>query len=186
MFTRNFEPRVSPVRGQRAGRYVLAGSTALPMGVPVVTTGANDGLGRAKVSLAGEAAATPVNGQGGTLNWETVFYKGLDPVISTFSDVDTAPVDEAVQVWSGDEVKVCFTNTATGSQPGRPGYPKGRIMVAGLGGATPTVAVGDLLTPGVGNDTDGYWKVTNDPTKAWYVVESVDHTTASLEARSTF
>lgn len=188
MSTRNFGYRVSPRGGQRGARYVLGGSAKLPLGVPVVTTGADDGLGRAVVELATGAQAPPANGQGGILDYEEIVYAGVDPNLTTYSDMDTAPVGAAVQVVSGDTVKVVFKNTTPtedASFLARQGYPVGRTMVAGAG-ATPTIAVGDYLTPGVGDDEDGYWAETADPSEAWLVVTSINPETGEVEARMTF
>ena len=54
-------------------------------------------------------------------------------------------------------------------------------MVAGVSLATPTVAVGNMLTPGTGDDTDGYWKETSDAAEAWLIVTSVDASTDTVE-----
>lgn len=186
MSTRNFSFRVSPVGGQRAGRYVLAGSTALTSGVPVVADGTNDGLGRANVQLAAANHAIPLPGQGGILVFEKLDYRGLDTVINTYSDNDAVAVGDSVQVVSGKEVKVVLTNSTTTTFLTRTSYPAARIMVAGVSIATPTVAVGDMLKPGVGNDTDGYWAETSDATLAWLVVTSVNSTTGVVEARLNF
>ena len=54
-------------------------------------------------------------------------------------------------------------------------------MVAGVSIATPTVAVGNFLTPGTGNDTDGYWAETSDAAEAWLVVTAIDAATDTVE-----
>lgn len=182
--TRNFEFRVSPLGGQRGGRYTLGGA-AQPIGVPVKTTGANDGLGRAVVQLATGDQVAPKSGQGGVLYYQDERYVGVDQMLTTYSDMDTAPLGAAVQVVSGDTVKVALTNTTATTFLNRTGYPTARVMVAGVG-ATPTVAVGNFLTPGVGNATDGYWAETATAANAWLVVTSVDSTTGVVEARLAF
>jgi hypothetical protein len=58
-------------------------------------------------------------------------------------------------------------------------------MVAGLG-ATPTVAVGDYLTPGTGNGTAGYWAETATEANAWLIVTAVNASTGEVEARVNF
>ena len=185
--TRNFEFRVSPLGGQRGGRYVLnsGAEASLPIGVPVKTDGTNDGLGRAVVQLATTAQVAPKSGQGGILYYQDVRYEGVDQMLTTYSDMDSAPLGAAVQVVSGDTVKVAFTNTTATTFLNRTGYPTPRVMVAGLG-ATPTLAVGDYLTPGTGNDTAGYWAETATAANAWLVVTSVDSTTGVVEARLAF
>jgi len=182
--TRNFEFRVSPLGGQRGGRYVLGGA-ARPIGVPVKTNGANDGLGRATVVLATGNQVAPKSGQGGVLYYQDIHYAGVDQMLTTYSDIDTAPLGAAIQVVSGDTVKIAFTNTSASTFLNRSGYPTPRVMVAGLG-ATPTLAAGDFLTPGIGNDTDGYWTETATAANAWLVVTSVDSTTGVVEARLAF
>lgn len=183
--TRNFEFRVSPDGGQRGGRYVLDG-TNVPVGAPVVATGAVDALGRNVVELATGAQDVPKSGYGGILVYEEIVYAGVDPVLTTYSDMDTVPDGSPVQVVSGGEVKVAYKNTEDGNFLGRTGYPAGRVMVAGVSLATPTVAVGDFLTPGDGNDTDGYWAETSTESEAWLVVLNVDADTDTVECRVNF
>ena len=182
MSTRNFEFRTSPRGPQRGSRYVLAGATALTSGVPVLVGTGNDGLGRQEVTLETGATAIPASGQGGILVFENINMDGYDPVITTSSDVDTAAVGEAVQViTSAKGLKVALTNTTDTTFLTRTGYPTARIMVAGIG-ATPTLAVGNYLTPGVGNATDGYWAETSDLANAWLIVTSVNTSTGVVEA----
>jgi hypothetical protein len=165
-YGRNFDFRVPPVHGQRGARYFLP-STApadLPLGVPVrVADGAVPVDGRLPVALATGAQA-PKKGMSGLLLFEygPAAFSGFDPLLTTYSDLDKAPRGQAVQVIHGDA-----------------------IMVAGMG-ATPTLAPGDLLTPGTGTDAGGYWAETADPTLAWLVVESVDAARQEVEARFAF
>lgn len=178
MNTRNFQFRVSPLDGERGSRFVLdTASDALPQGVPVVTTGDVDAVGRAVVELATDAGGNldkPNPGQGGILIYEQFRYDGTDTAITTYSDMDTVPAGRGVQVVTGaNRVKVAYKTTDGTSFYNRADYPTARVMVAGAG-ASPTVAVGDYLTPGTGDDTDGYWKETSDAAEAWLVVTSVD------------
>lgn len=185
MNTRNFVFRVSPRHGERAGRYVLdSGSDALPQGVPVVVTGESDGLGRQVVELATGAQDAPAPGKGGVLVYDQFRYDGVDPAVNTYSDMDTVPPGKAVQVVSGDTVKVALKNTDSTSFLSRSDYPGARVMVAGVSIATPTVAVGDMLTPGDGDDTNGYWKETSTASEAWLIVTSVSAN--AVEARLNF
>lgn len=187
MNTRNFEFRVSPRHGERSGRFFLdAASDALPQGVPVVVSGDDDGLGRAEVALATGAQDKPNPGQGGILVYDQFRYDGVDPVINTYSDMDTVPAGKAVQVVSGNTVKIALKNTTATSFLSRSGYPTARVMVAGVSIATPTVAVGDMLTPGDGDDTNGYWKETSTASEAWLIVTSVNAATDTVEARLNF
>lgn len=187
MNTRHFVFRVSPRHGERSGRFFLdAESDALPQGVPVVTTGDADSFGRAEVELATGAMDAPLPGQGGILVYDQFRYDGVDPVLNTYSDMDTVPAGKACQVISGDTVKIALKNTSSTSFLTRADYPTARVMVAGVSIATPTVAVGDMLTPGTGNDTDGYWAETSTASEAWLIVTSVDAATDTVEARLNF
>ncbi len=157
---RNAQFLVSPRHGERGSRFVLdTASDALPQFVPVVVTGANDGLGRAVVELATDSGGNkdkPLPGQGGILVYEQFRYDGSDTAITTYSDKDTVDAGSPVQVITGaGHVKIAYRNTSAATFYTRADYPTARVMVAGVSIATPTVAVGNMLTPGVGNDTDG-------------------------------
>ena len=184
MTTRNFEYRVSPRGPERGSRFVLdTDSDALPKGVPVKVTGEFDAQGRSVVELATTAQAKPAAGQGGVLDFEQFRMDGVDAYVNTYSDRDTVEPGRPVQVITGDNrVKVAIRNTEEGSFYDRAGYPVGRVMIAGVSVATPTVAVGDMLTPGVGDDDDGYWAETATPADAWLVVTHVDAATDTVEA----
>ena len=184
-YGRNFSFRVTPKSGNRAGRYFLDGSTDLPIGAPVVLSGDADAVGRLGVQLATGAQAKPLPGKGGVLVYEHIQHIGQDPYLSTYSDFDTVPAGEAVQVVNGEDVKVAYKNTTATSFLTRSNYPTARVMVAGLG-ATPTVAVGDMLTPGTGNDSAGYWAETATAANAWLVVTAVNASTGEVEARLNF
>jgi hypothetical protein len=184
-YGRNFSFRVTPKSGNRAGRYFLDGSTDLPIGAPVVLSGDTDAVGRLGVELAVGAQAKPLPGKGGVLVYEHIQHIGQDPYLSTYSDFDTVPAGEAVQVVNGEDVKVAYKNTTATSFLTRSNYPTARVMVAGLG-ATPTVAVGDMLTPGTGNNSAGYWAETATAANAWLVVTAVNASTGEVEARLNF
>lgn len=189
MATRNFVFRKSPKGGERGGRFVLGGPTTLTSGVPVKIDGSNDGLGRLTVTLATGDQVKPKPGTGGIMVYENIDWLGFDRDIYTFSDNDAIKPGDAVQVVTGGQgtVKVAFTNTATGaSYLNRTDYPKARVMVAGVSQATPSVAIGDYLTPGVGNDASGYWVETSTAANGWLVVTSVDSTTGVVEAELNF
>jgi hypothetical protein len=189
MATRNFVFRKSPRNGERGARFVLGGPTQLTTGVPVLIDGSNDGLGRLTVTLATGDQAKPKVGTGGILVFENIEAVGFDGRTITFSDVDLATPGDAVQVVTGGNgrVKAAFINTPIGaSYVGRANYPKARIMVAGVSQATPSVAVGDYLTPGDGNDAAGYWKETSTAANGWWVVTSVDSTNGVVEAELNF
>lgn len=186
--TRNFEFRVSPRSGQRSGRFYV--DTPTLIGAPVVVAADADPttheMELVKVELATGAQA-PTPGLSGICVFEFIGpdgWAGSDPFLTTFSDKDTAPAGKAVQVISGDEVKVAFRNTEDRTFLNTRAY-EGRVMVAD-GGATPTLAIGDFLTPGAGTDEGGYWAETANEAEAWLVVTSVDTSNGQIEARMMF
>lgn len=183
-YGRNFEFRVPPVDGQRAGRFSISDATAI--GAPVGATGSEDALGRAEVDLV-TGATTPRSGKHGVLVYEfgPAAYAGDDAALTTYSDKDTAPAGAAVQVVSGTTVKVVFRNTEDRTFLNTRSY-DGKVMVAGIGIATPTLAAGDYLTPGTGDSTSGYWAETADVTKAWFIITKVDNDRGEVEARMMF
>lgn len=187
-YGRNFDFRIPPQSGERLGRYFLDdGANDRPIGVPVVKTSNVDDLGRQGVALATGSQVKPAPGQGGILVFEKVIYQNVDPTLTDYSDpnISVAPAGAAVQVVSGENrVKVLLANTSASVFLGLRSY-AGRTMVAGVG-ATPTVAVGDLLTPGTGNDTSGYWAETGTAANAWLVVTSVDAVRGEVEAMVNF
>lgn len=187
-YGRNFEFRVTPQGGQRGARYVLPLDAAadFPIGAPVVVAdGAEpDDMGRLPVDLA-TGAQVPKKGLSGILVFEHApnAYSGDDPVLTTYSDKGTVPRGRSVQVVAGDRIKVVFRNTEDRTFMTVRDY-EGRVMVAGLG-ATPTVAVGDYLTPGTGDDTDGYW-AEGTAANGWLVVEHIDTARGEVECRMNF
>jgi len=189
-YGRNFEFRFPPETENRSGRFYLqnAGAT-VPIGAPVTVDASpvESALGLLPVSLATGATATPRPGMGGIAVYEygPAAFAGNDPYLTTYSDKDTVPAGAALQVVSGQEVKVVFTNTVSNTFLATRTYAS-RTMVAGVGGATPTVTVGNLLTPGTGNDSAGYWAATGTAANAWLVVTKVDNTRGECEARLVF
>lgn len=188
-YGRNFEFRVQPHQGQRAGRYINpADGDAIPIGAPVAVDEAAgaDADGRLEVGLASGAVA-PVNGLTGIAIYEWAYsaFAGDDELLTSFSDKDTIPVGGACYLVSGDQVKVVLRNTEEVNFYGQRTYP-GRTMVAGMG-ATPTVDVGDYLRPHDSpSDSNGYWQETSDAAEAWLVVTSVDLDRGEAEARFVF
>lgn len=185
MYGRNFYFLATPKGAQRQGRYFLDESVNRPIGVPVTLSGDEDAVGRLGVELAVAANASdklkPAPGTGGILVYEHIQFRDVDPWTVTYSDFDYAPAGAAVQVVKGPDVKVGLVNTTADTFLTRTGYPAPRVMVAGVA-ATSTVEVGEYLTPGVGNDDDGYWAVTTDADEAWLVVTQVDGSTGLCEA----
>ena len=183
-----FEFRVAPRSGERAGRYYLTETAIVPIGAPVVvdTDGDDNVLGQSPVEVAAADAPRPKNGMGGIAVYEygPAGYAGDDPQLTTYSDKYYIPVGASVQMVNGDTVKVVLRNTVDETFLNTREY-TGRTFVAGLG-ATPTVAVGDYLTPGAGDDDDGYWKETATEANAWLVVTKVDADRNEVEARLLF
>lgn len=191
-YGRNFDFRIPPHQGDRLGRFVLTGTAGghVVIGAPVtydsVTAAPTDFPGAENVKLATGAQA-PIVGQSGILvyEWGPAAFAGDDPFLTTYSDKDFAPVGKLVQVVHGSQIKVLLKNTSARTFLNTRAY-AGRVMVAGLAGATPTVAVGDMLTPGTGNDTAGYWVETATASQAWLRVVAVDNTRSELEAQLLF
>lgn len=195
-YGRNFDFRVPPRSGERAGRFVLTdtGLTSDPanlaIGAPVIydsAEGVNSDLTDARSVKLATGAQAPAPGRCGILVYEhaPAAFAGYDPFLTTHSDRDTAPVGKLVQVVHGDTVKVVLKNTEDRTFLNTREY-DGRKMVAGLGGATPTVEVGEYLTPGTGSDAAGYWAVTASASDAWLVVTAVDNDRAECEAQFLF
>ncbi len=191
-YGRNFEFRVQPHGGQRAGRYINpVDGDDIVLGAPVRvdTAAGTDGDGRLEVNLAsGAGTGRPRNGMAGiaVYEWAPVAFAGDDPLLVTFSDKDYVPAGEPCYLVSGEEVKVCLRNTDAVNFFGQRTY-AARTMVAGVGIATPTVEVGEMLLPHTSpSDTNGYWQVTTDEDDAWLVVTAVDNDRGEVEARFLF
>jgi hypothetical protein len=187
-YGRNFHFRVPPRGGDREARFVLGGATDLPIGVPVLANGtvSTDFPGAETVALATGAQA-PTLGRSGIAVYEhaPAAFAGHDPFLDTYSDIDTIPVGKLLQVVHGTYVKVALTNTDARTFLNTRDY-AARTMVAGVGIATPTVEVGDWLTPGTGNDTAGYWAETSNASEAWLVVTAFDNARQEVECRVLF
>lgn len=201
-YGRNFDYRILPRAEARNGRFVApsvalsganssgggaAGTGLIPIGAPVVwdLSAGQDGVGRQYVKLA--TAGATVTPESGVLVYEygPAAYAGVDPYLTTYSDLSVAPLGAPIQLVAGDPAaKIVLTNTPASSFLGVRSYP-GRTMVNGLG-ATATVAIGDYLIPGSGDDVDGYWETTATATGAWAVITSVDTLRAEVEARMLF
>lgn len=189
-YGRNFEFRVPPKGGNRSGRgYLDETVSTTPIGAPVVLTDAGDEnvLGLAAYTLATTAQAAPKPGEGGVAVYEygPAAFAGEDPWLTTHSDMDTIPAGAAIQVVNGTDVKIVLRNTSDETFLQTRAY-TGRVMVAGIGIATPTLAVGDYLTPGTGDDDNGYWAETGTAANAWLVITKVDNDRGEVEARLTF
>lgn len=191
-YGRNFDFRVMPQGGQRGSRFILNPAANIPMGTPVKYDGSFDtssygSPGVMGVSLA-LGAQPPEPGLSGIAVYEyaPAAFAGFDPVLTTYSDLDFIPAGKLCQVISGPTVKIVLTNTTSFLFDNTRTYP-GRVMVAGLGGATSADPwVGTLLTPGNGTDTAGYWTSTATTANGWLVVTSADDTNTEVEAKMLF
>jgi hypothetical protein len=118
----------------------------------------------------------------GVVVFEHIQYQGTDPFLASPNDFPytVVPLGRFAQMVHGRGAKVYFKNTA--DQPLYDGRViAGQTIVAGLGGATPTIVVGDYLTPAA----DGTWKEGN-ATNGWFQVEQVNNASGLCEARFTF
>lgn len=179
-YGRNFDFRIVPLENDRKGRYGVGDRGGIVIGAPILAEGPpiDAATGALHVHLAtGEQPWK--SGFTGICVYEHIDLWGYDPALWGYSDLDIAPENKMCQL-VGTEAKVVFRNTTARTFAGTRDY-AGRIMVAGMG-ATPTVAVGDYLTPGVGNDTDGYWAATQTPANGWLVVTNVDAGRQEVEA----
>lgn len=190
-YGRNFEFRIPPEGAARGGRYATnSASAVIPIGAPIMVDTAvavTAGLGLQVVKLAPQATARGSGANKGILVYEygPAAYAGVDPYLTTYSDLDFAPAGAAIQMVAGDpDVKVVFRNTVARTFLGTRAYP-GRVMVAGMG-ATPTVVVGQFLQPSVGTDSGGYWEPTATEANGWIVVTRMDTTRAEVEGRLLF
>jgi hypothetical protein len=170
-YGRNFEWLTSPRPEDRLGRYIN-GDADVPQGAPVVVTDGPDADERLVLGLC-TGATEPVKAQHGIILWEQVYegYVDRDPVLTRWSDLDIVPAGKPAQLISGDYVRAAYRNTEDETFLQTRSY-SGRVMVAGLG-ATLELAQGDFLTPGDGNDTDGYWAKTTNRDEAWLYVWAV-------------
>lgn len=191
-YGRNFEFRIPPVHGSRGGRFYLPSDATGPIviGAPVIVAdGATPDAafsGALPVELATGDQAKPKPGMGGLVLYEhaPAAYAGYDPALTTYSDIDLVPLGKQCQVIQGGEVKIVLRNTEDRTFLNSRQY-TGRVMVAGMG-ATPTLSVGDYLTPGTGDDTDGYWAETATADNGWLVVTNVDAARGEVECRLNF
>lgn len=190
-YGRNFDFRVMPHQGGRGSRYMLGGSTNLPIGAPVSYSGGVDttafGPGVIGVILATGAQPPKLGTTGiGVYEHAPNAFAGTDPVLTNYSDIDYIPFGKMLQVVHGNDVKVVLTTTISRSFLHTRTYP-GRVMVAGMGGATTGDAeIGSYLTPGNGNDTDGYWQTTATASNGWLVVTASSEAALEVEAKMTF
>lgn len=165
--------RASPYPQQRDG-HCRNGNAVLPQMAPVVIASQSAVDGRNVLALAGEAATPSPNA--GVILYEDPWFSrvGRDPVTTTSSDIDVVPANAPAQrVLLVGNVKILVQNLSAGDLDfdGMRSY-DGRNMfkpadIAGL-------AVGDYVTPGAGNNTDGWWKKAAGASTGWGQVAEVD------------
>lgn len=185
-YGRNAHWLQSPRPEDRLGRYETGADTILQFAPVEVDPDEDVTPENRRVLRLCTDAVRPLSGQHGIILYEQPFADtpGYDPALTRPSDLDTIPARRPVQLCHGSYVRIRLTNTVDESFLGQQDYP-GRTMVDGLG-ATPTVFVGDTLTPGGGNDDDGYWVVTTDPDEAWLLITNVDADAGELDAQMLF
>lgn len=174
-YTRNFGMR-SFENAVRDGRFKTpATGSPIVIGAPVMIDTANPGF----LTLATDSV-NPTPGCG-ILVYEHIQFQGVDTFLTSPQDppFNVAPLGRYAQMLHGAGVKVWFKNTA--DKPLYDGRVQaGATLVAGLG-ATPTLAVGDWLTPA----GDGTWK-EGTATNGWLYVEQVSAAAGLVEARFRF
>lgn len=177
--------RQSPIPQHRLGRF-KTGSAPIVQFAPVLAgTTLDTADGRTEVTLAAADSDRPNPGRGGLLVWEEAWraLNDLPAVGSRPSDVDTCPAYTQAQVVHGTEVKVLVQNVADEVFEDQRTY-EGRNMFNPTD--LTTLAVGNLVTPGAGDDTNGYWKKTSTVSDAWGTVIEVDATYGLVVFQLTF
>lgn len=185
-YGRNVEFRVVPLEYQRRGRIILDEGSDVAIGAPFIIAddAPTDPMWTdALPATLATGAQTPKRGLSGLGIYEHLDFNQVDPQWVTYSDKDLIPNGRQFQLISGHGLKVVFRNTADRTFMGTRDYP-GRVMVAGMG-ATPTVTVGDFLTPGTGDDDSGYWAVSTSA-NGWLRVTNVDALRQEVEAEFIF
>lgn len=189
-YGRNVDFRVVPKSENRAGRWATpsTGTFVMGQGVQADDVAGVDTLGR-QVLKAAVSETPPIKGRCGLAIYEHgdgATWAGLDPLVTTYSDLGTLPASKAVQVISGPNVKVVFKNTEDSTFLHSATY-SGRYMISEGSGATPNVAVGQYLEPHPSpSDSNGYWRLTPTRANAWFVVTGVDATRQEVEAQFLF
>jgi hypothetical protein len=185
-YGRNFDFRIVPDEGDRRGRFHLNDTADMAIGAPFFVapgTVPDDLWTDSLPAKLATGAQAPSRGLCGVGIYEWIDLNQLDPEYFTYSDRDKIPNKRQFQLISGPGIKVVFRNTANRTFMGTRSYP-GRVMVAGMG-ETPTVNVGDYLSPGVGNDASGYW-ATSTSANGWLHVTNVDPQRQEVEAEFVF
>lgn len=181
--TRNFGMRRF-TNTVREGRFRgIASGTELRLGTLVEIDASDTDRIRQAVSVAISASGNTAVELCGILWYEhdSQSYEGV-AAGTLINDFDTAPNGRMVQVLHGKGTKVWLRNTAANTTEPGLNYESERdavTMVTGLGGATPTVVVGDLL--GWNNSSKAY-EVTTTVAEAVLRVTHVDNTLNKCDA----
>lgn len=172
-YSRNFEFRVPPRSGERAGRFYVDAATVIgaPVYVDLATPGADaDGSLLVNVATTGDVDPAENPELAGIAVYEELFtnYEG-----ESYSDKTTAPANARVQVVSGKTVKVAFRNTTDTTM----------VAPANLSGIT----VGTYLVPDDAGTT-AYWEAVDAAStdEAWLIVTDVDAAAGTVEAQLVF
>lgn len=170
---RSFENVVRMGRHKIAADFDESAEGDLYLGT-AVTADANGNVVRP------DAGAAP-DGLSGLLVYEHIQFQGVDTALTTNSDepFNKAPKGRYAQIVRGPGAKVWLKNTSDKTlYDGR--TQTGVTMFAG-GGATPTVAVGDYLTPAA----DGTWE-EGTASDGWLQVEQISEDGNTVECRVLF
>jgi len=174
-YSRNFGMR-SFENIVRKGRLKTP-TTGDPLVIGTAVTADPDNPGRMKAVT----AATAPDALGGILVYEHIQFQGVDTALVTNHDepYNLVPRDRHAQIMSGKGAKVWFRNTEDKTlYDGR--VRAGGTLVAGVGGDSPSVNVGDFLTPAANG-----WAV-GTAANGWLQVEQVNHAAGLVECRINF
>lgn len=174
-YSRNFGMRSFENVVRKARFKTPATGQPFKIGTAVVVDPDNEGRMKAVTT------ATAPTALSGLVVFEHIQFQGVDTTLVTNHDTpfDLVPQNRHAQIMSGKGAKVWFKNTADAVlYDGR--VRSGSTMVAGLGGATPSLEVGDYLTP----SADGW--AAGTATNGWLQVEQVNHAAGLVECRVTF
>lgn len=171
-YSRNFGMR-SFENIVRNGRFRTPVGSAFEIGSPVQIDPAKPGFMK-------QAAAGAARGpQSGLVLFEHIQAPGLDPALSTASDLHTVPGGRYAQIVHGAGAKVWFKNTGS-----RVLY-DGRSLAGGalLADSVDVTALkpGDGLVPAANGQL-----ATGTGADVWLVIEQANPSTGLVEARFTF
>lgn len=187
-YGRYFEFRNSPRPENRYGR-ALSPNAVIAIGAPVVAgTAAPNADGRSVyAAMSAVQSGRPLPIKHGIAIFEHSYnaYAGRDPVLDAPSDFPDIPANSPIQVCHGTNIKVVLRNILVDTVfMGMRTYDDARTMVAP--GDLSTLAVGNFLVPGTGNNSAGWWAEGGDADTAWLQITSVDTVRGEVEAQMLF